>query len=187
MQEKDRENIALFRYGLIAPLLNGQVASRKDYLAEICSRVHQVPYWGPKEYTPKAVEEWLRLYRKEGFEGLKPKQRADKGQSRRIHWELQEKILTLREERQDLPVSMFYELLIEKGVIKKADFSYSTVHRLLKKHELTGRPKRSEPERKRFAHETVNIPWQTELNMSDIFLNIFFNFRQGIINFKDDD
>lgn len=162
MQEKDRENIALFRYGLIAPLLNGQVASRKDYLAEICSRVHQVPYWGPKEYTPKAVEEWLRFYRKEGFDGLKPKQRSDKGQSRRIPWELQEKILTLRQERQQLPVSMFYELLIEKGVIKKTDFSYSTVHRLLKKHELVGRPTRSEPERKRFAYETVNILWQTD-------------------------
>lgn len=162
MQEKDRENIALFRYGLIAPLLNNQVDCRKDYLEKICSQVHQVPYWGPKEYTPKAVEEWLRFYRKEGFEGLKPKPRSDKGQSRSIPPELQEQILMLRREKSGFPVSMFYDLLVQKGVIRKNDFSYSTVHRLLKKHDLAGREKRSEPERKRFAYETVNMLWQTD-------------------------
>lgn len=84
MQEKDRENIALFRFGLISPILNGQANRQKDYLAKICSQVHQVPYWGPKEYCPKTVEEWIRLYKREGFDGLKPKKRSDKGTSRII-------------------------------------------------------------------------------------------------------
>ena len=159
---KDRENIALFRYGLIAPLLNGQVNSRKDYLAEISSQVHQVPYWGPKEYTPKAIEEWLRIYRKEGFDGLKPKLRSDKGKSRSIPPELQESILELRREKRDLPVSLFYELLTHKAVIRKTDFSYATVYRLLKRHALAGKQQRSEPKRKRFAYETVNILWQAD-------------------------
>ena len=162
MQEKDRENIALFRYGLIAPLLNGQVNSRKDYLAEISSQVHQVPYWGPKEYTPKAIEEWLRIYRKEGFDGLKPKLRSDKGKSRSIPPELQESILELRREKRDLPVSLFYELLTHKAVIRKTDFSYATVYRLLKRHDLAGKQQRSEPKRKRLAYETVNILWQAD-------------------------
>lgn len=119
MQEKERESIALFRYGLIAPLLNQQVESKKDYLAEICSQVHQVPYYSPKEYNPKTVEEWLRLYKKEGFDVLKPRLRADRGLSRSIPLETQEAILELRQERKDLPVTMFFELLVEKGVIKK--------------------------------------------------------------------
>ena len=163
MQEKDRENIALFRYGLIAPLLNDQVESKQDYLAEVCSQIHQVPYWGPKEYTPKTVEEWLRLYKKEGFDVLKPKSRSDKGQSRSIPYELQEAILEQRQERRDLPVTMFYEVLVQKGVIKQCDFSYATVYRLLKKHELVGKQRRKEPERKRFAYETVNALWQTDV------------------------
>ena len=133
MQEKERESIALFRYGLIAPLLNEQVESKQDYLAEICSRVHQVPYYGPKEYTPKTITEWLRLYKKEGFDVLKPKLRADRGMSRSIPVELQEAIYELRQERRDLPVTMFYELLVQKALIKKCDFSYATVYRLLKK------------------------------------------------------
>ena len=164
MEEKDRENIALFRFGLISPLINGQADSQKDYLAEICSQVHQVPYWGPKEYSPKTVEEWIRLYRREGFDGLKPRKRADNGASRNIPLELQGKVLELREEQKYLPVSMFYEALIEKGIIKKCDFSYSTVYRFLKKHGLLGREKRKEPERKRFAYDTVNTLWQTDLS-----------------------
>ena len=28
MTEKDRENIALFRYGIIAPILNGKVSNQ---------------------------------------------------------------------------------------------------------------------------------------------------------------
>lgn len=162
MQEKDREKIALFRYGIIAPILNGQVESKQDYLAEICSQVHQVPYRGTREYKPKTIEEWLRIYGKEGFDGLKPKSRSDKGQARSIPAELKGSILELREQRRDLPVSMFYELLVQKGVIKVCDFSYSTVYRLLKKHELVGKEKRYEPERRRFAHDRVNILWQTD-------------------------
>ena len=162
MQDKDREAIALFRFGLIAPLLNQQVESKKDYLAEVCSQVHQVPYYGPREYSPKTLEEWLRLYKKEGFEGLKPSVRADKGLYRRIPQELQPKILELREKRRDLPASMFYDWLIEQGVMKRCDFSYSTVYRLLKKHNLLGKEKRKEPERKRFAYDTVNTLWQTD-------------------------
>lgn len=162
MHEKDREKIALFRYGIIAPILNGQVASKRDYLAEICSQTHQVPYRGTREYKPKTIEEWLRIYGKEGFDGLKPKSRSDKGQARSIPAELKGSILELREQRRDLPVSMFYELLVQKGVIKVCDFSYSTVYRLLKKHDLVGKEKRHEPERRRFAHDRVNILWQTD-------------------------
>lgn len=164
MQEKERESIALFRYGLIAPLLNQQVESKKDYLAEICSQVHQVPYYGPKEYNPKTIEEWLRLYKKEGFDVLKPRLRADRGLSRSIPLETQEAILELRQERKDLPVTMFFELLVEKGVIKKNDFSYATVYRLLKKNNLAGKTSRSEPERKRFAYETINTMWQVDVS-----------------------
>lgn len=43
MQEKDREKVALFRYGIIAPILNGQVAKQQEYLAEAAGKIHQVP------------------------------------------------------------------------------------------------------------------------------------------------
>ncbi len=162
MQEKERESIALFRYGLVAPLLNQQVSSKKDYLAEICSQVHQVPYYGAKQYNPKTVEEWMRIYQREGFEGLKPKQRSDRGKSRIIPAFQQEAILELRQKQQEMPVTIFYEELIKKGIIMRREFSYSTVYRFLKKHGLLGQQERKEPERKRFAYDTVNMLWQVD-------------------------
>ncbi len=73
MDEKEREKVALFRFGLIAPILQGQVTNIREYLAEVAERVHQVPYYGPKEYTPKTIECWVRDYRRGGLKGLNPK------------------------------------------------------------------------------------------------------------------
>jgi len=55
MDERDREQVALFRYGLIAPLLHGSIEDRTEYLAEISSKVYDVPYYGPMEYSPKTI------------------------------------------------------------------------------------------------------------------------------------
>ncbi|GAB6275384.1 MAG: hypothetical protein STSR0004_22510 [Peptococcaceae bacterium] len=59
---------------------------------------------------------------------------------------------------------MFYEQLIAKGIILPCDFSYATVYRFLKKHDLLGDRPRKEPERKRFAYDTVNTLWQGDLS-----------------------
>ena len=63
-----------------------------------------------------------------------------------------------------MPVSVFYEQLIEHGEIPKNEISYSTIIRLLKKHNLVGRQILATPERKRFSHEKVNALWQADLS-----------------------
>ncbi len=78
MDEKDREAIALFRYGLIASVLQGTVEDRTKYIAETAARIHNVPYYGPTEYSPKTIAPWISRYMREGFEGLKPRRRSDK-------------------------------------------------------------------------------------------------------------
>ena len=78
MDDPTRERIALFRYGLIAPLLHDQVG-RGKYVAEISAKQHEVPYYGVKEYKPKTILEWLLRYRRQGFDGLKPGRRSDRG------------------------------------------------------------------------------------------------------------
>lgn len=164
MDEKEREKVALFRFGLIAPILQGQVTNIREYLAEVADRVHQVPHYGLKEYAPKTIECWVRDHRREGFEGLKPKARSDRGQSRKISPELQERLLSLRKEQPGIPVSVFYDQLIAKGVILPCDFSYSSVYRFLKRQDLVRGEIRREPERKRFAYDTVNMLWQGDVS-----------------------
>ena len=160
MNDNDREQIALFRYGLIAPILNNQVKSQKEYLSKLCSQVHQVPYYGSREFAPKTVEMWVRAYRREGFNGLKPKSRSDKGKNRRLTPELKDKLLKKRSENMDLSVALFYDQLIVKGDILPGDISYSTLYRLFKREGLLGNEPLKEPDRKRFSCDTVNMLWQ---------------------------
>jgi hypothetical protein len=82
MHEKVREKLALLRYRLLAPVLNDQVSNQQEYFAQICSKVHEVPFYGPKEFTPKTLAGWLLSYRRFGFDGLKPKIRSDRGKPR---------------------------------------------------------------------------------------------------------
>jgi len=163
MNEKTREQVALFRYGLIAPLLNDQVIS-KEYFERLDGTVHSIPYYGERTIAKKTIQEWLRHYRNGGFEALKPKQRTDQGNSRRLSIEDQEHILSIRKKSPHMPVSVFYEQLIQSGEIKKSQISYSTINRLLKKHKLVSKEFLATPERKRFAHDTVNQLWQGDLS-----------------------
>lgn len=78
MNEKTREDIALFRYGLIAPLLNGQTAP-KEYFEQLEGKVHQIPYYGERTIAAKTIQEWHLHYRRHGFDALKPKRRSDRG------------------------------------------------------------------------------------------------------------
>ena len=164
MEEKDREQVALFRFGLLAPVLLGQAASQKEYLAEVAAKKHQVPYYGEKEFTPKTLSCWLLAYRREGFEGLKPKRRSDRGQPRKLTTEQEEDILALRQLERDMPASVFYDRLVDKGEILPMEVSYATVYRLLKKHGLIGKDRQKSPDRKRFAYDTVNTLWQGDMS-----------------------
>ena len=166
MNEKTREDIALFRYGLIAPLLNGQIES-KEYFEQLEGKIHQIPYYGERTIAAKTIQEWLLHYRRNGFDALKPKRRSDRGNSRRLSPDDKDHILDKRKESLHMPVSVFYEQLIKRGEITKNQVSYATINRLLKKHKLAGRNHISfhpEKERKRFAYDKVNVLWQADLS-----------------------
>lgn len=166
MNEKTREEIALFRYGLIAPLLNGHLEP-KEYFQQLEGKVHVIPYYGERKIAVKTIQEWLRHYKRNGFDALKPKARSDRGDSRRLSPDDKDHILEIRKESLYMPVSVFYEQLIQRGEINQNHVSYSTINRLLKKHKLAGRNHISfhpEKERKRFAYDKVNVLWQADLS-----------------------
>lgn len=164
MTEKDKEHIALFRYGLIAPMFTGTISSHKDYLDNISSKSHDVPHYGNRTYSRKTIMQWYRLYRKYGFDALKPKVRTDKGSSRSLSPESAKLILRLRRENIHLSVKLFHEWLIHQGHFNSSDCSYSTVYRLLKKHDLLKASSIDTSDRKRFAHVDINVLWQTDVS-----------------------
>ena len=122
---------------------------------------------GKGKIAAKTIKEWLLNYRRNGFEALKPKRRSDRGGSRSLSPEDKDHILAIRKKSLHMPVSVFYEQLIKRGEINKNQVSYATINRLLKKHKLSGKDHisfHSEKERKRFAHDKVNVLWQADLS-----------------------
>ena len=69
MDEKTKTELALFRFSLIAPLVNGSCEkSQKEYLEEICAKRYDVPGLGYREFSTATVKGWLSLYRRYGLE-----------------------------------------------------------------------------------------------------------------------
>jgi transposase InsO family protein len=87
MDPQDRRTeIALFRYTLILPVLRGEYEPRgKDHLRQqIAAGHYDIPYSTRRTVSVPTLARWERRYRKNGFEGLKPNPRGDRGRPRTI-------------------------------------------------------------------------------------------------------
>lgn len=169
MDEKQRNEMALFRFSLIAPLINGtETGSITDYLERICAREHQVPYQGLREFSPSTVRKWLLDYRRFGLEGLKRKPRNDKGLSRTLTSKMTQAIKEIKELHPHRTATSIYFALLSNGTLGNPPVSLSTVHRYIKRMEIPGD---STVERKRFCFEFAGDCWQTD-TLHGPYLNI---------------
>ena len=109
MDEQHREEIALFRFGVISDL----VCSRLEpgdmaRMIERKSRQQwQIPYSGRTRISPSTIRRWIRLYEQSGrrLDSLYPSTRSDRGRSRRVDEETILSLVRLRKEMPRLPVA----------------------------------------------------------------------------------
>jgi len=188
LDNEKREQIALQKFSLIAPVLNGQVDNQSEYFIEITSKAIDMPYYGMRKYSPKTLAGWLNDYRRSGIEALKPGFRSDRGKSRKIDEALLEKIREKRMQKPRINSSMLYEALVKDGVILPEKVSMATFYRFLAANpDLTAaKNPDEEQEVKRFAHQYINELWQTDL-MYGPYLKIGKTKKQTyLIAFIDD-
>jgi putative transposase len=165
LENATREAIALKRFSLISPVLNGQVDNQQEYFAELAGKPIDMPHYGMRNYSPKTLAGWLNDYRRSGIDGLKPGYRSDRGKSRKINDELVDKI---REKRAQMPrvnISILYEELVKDGVISPKHLSIATFYRFLAVNPELKTAENSDEvkEVKRFSHQFINELWQTDV------------------------
>jgi transposase InsO family protein len=160
MDDKKKKEIALFRYGLIAPVLTGNVNVHMKYFRELSQKEHEVPHCGKKNYRPETFKSWLKLYRRHGFDALMPKERADKGQSRKIHSQLQEDIKKALETVPVISGSALYRLLVCEGKIPVRGINEGTLRKFIKDNDLRQLP--IPKGRKKFEKEHINELWTAD-------------------------
>ncbi|MGI6448886.1 MAG: DDE-type integrase/transposase/recombinase [Desulfitobacteriia bacterium] len=165
MNDKAKEQLALFRFSLIAPLLNNTFSapSAKSYLETICAKIYDVPYYGKQEYSPSTVKGWLLLYRKHGLEGLYPASRNDKGQSRALSEHVKQFVKDAKTFCPERSAKSIYHELIAKGLISPGSVSLSTLQRFIQKNGLN-KVKVEPKDRRAFEMEFPNDCWQTDIS-----------------------
>jgi len=90
MKGEERESrarqIAAFRYGLIAELVNPYLNREelRALLRQKAGREHEMPFWGKRMLTVSCLRKWLAAYKKRGMEGLTPNPRRDAGSCRAL-------------------------------------------------------------------------------------------------------
>ena len=164
MDDKTRNAVALKKFSIIGPVLNGQVKNNTEYFKQVASSPIEMPYYGTRNYSYKTLESWLCDYNKRGLDGLIRGCRSDKGKSRKISTEIGEEILNRRKSNPKVPVSVLYEQMVSEGIIDPGNISRPTVYRYIEDLSLAGELKDDEnKESLRFSHEHVGDLWQGDV------------------------
>jgi len=163
--ESKAEKIALFRYGLIAPLVleslpHGEFTRRAQ---EIAARTYDIPYSRRTSVSLDSLRAWALRYRHGGFEALAPQPRRDRGRPRTLTPQIADLIERLkRENPHRTGVTLLRELALSSDH-KAPPLSASTLYRFLKQRGLTARQLLREPAHKKFEAQFSNQIWQSDL------------------------
>lgn len=158
MNDETREQIALFRYKLISPVLAESGREQNAYFRKQAQRQHNLPHYGVRGIAPSTMKSWLRRYRREGFSGLKPKARSDVGRPRRLSGEQVAAVAAKCKAYPHMSIRMLYQKLLQDEQLGDPPISYNSLVRIIKQDNLTPRPGRDDT-RKRYEMAAVNELW----------------------------
>jgi transposase InsO family protein len=131
--------MALFRFSVLGSLVSRAKLERgelKTILQDLAARDYNIPSSRNSRLSEKTIEAWYYAWRRDGIEGLTPKPRSDRGQSK-LAPEVQAAILTAKRENPRRSIRGIRRLLESRGTVAKDELSRSTIHRLLQAQGLS--------------------------------------------------
>jgi putative transposase len=166
MSEDRPTKVALFRFGVIAPLVCAQLepAEGRELKRAIGERAFTWPDGKMKRVARRTLSHWCWRYRNRGgFAGLVDGKRKDAGRCRAIPHAV---LLRAEELRQELPsrsVRQIISLLEQEGFKQATELAEATLNRQLKQKGLTReRLKQGAGDYQRFEKEIANAMWQSD-------------------------
>ncbi len=168
MEEKLAQQIALFRYGLIADLVRLEPGKRGIHsrLLEKAGQTYVIPGTSRTHVALTTLRDWVRHYRHGGFDALKPSTRTDVGHTRLIPPAVVDLLVTLKEDHPRWSVRAVIAKANECGLVPDSlALPLSTVHRLLARRGLMD-AEPAEPggkDRRRFAFEHAGELWMSDV------------------------
>ncbi|MBC7340802.1 MAG: DDE-type integrase/transposase/recombinase [Firmicutes bacterium] len=162
--EERRVEVALFRYGCIAELLQRKLprGEQARILERLANQEWEAPGGEKVRLSVSTLKSWLARYRKGGFEALKPKPREDRGRPRALDPALIERAAQLKRELPARSVPQVIRMLEASGAAAKGSLSRATLHRHLRALGLTRRQPGSRQVYQRFEREEPGELWQID-------------------------
>jgi putative transposase len=168
MDEGQKAEVAIFRFGVIHDFVSGVELSRGDrerLLREKCSRKWQIPFSEKTRLIRTTILRWVRMYQDGNGkpQALYPRGRCDQGKSRAMDEETACALVGLRKALPKAPVpslieEMYRRQLVTPGVI----LALTTLYRFLHREGLMNLTQRPAVDRRRFEAELPNDIWQSD-------------------------
>ena len=167
--EQGRKDVALFRYGVIADLLQRDVSSKErgELMRQKIARDWEMPGQDdPLRVAESTIRGWMRAYKAGNLEALKPRIRSDLGRSRVIPTALADLLCELKEEDRGRSVELCMRIAKESGRVPgDLVLRPSSVWRLFSARDLmVPRPEDAATEdRRRFAYAEAGQLWMSDV------------------------
>ena len=167
MEQQMKEQMAMFRFGVIATLVNRRNLSwgeREAIIKEITEKQWDIPGCGRSRIGRSTVLRWLDVYQKSGqnVESLQPRGRKDKGLCRCLDAESEQALLELRRQMPEATLPVLLIIARDRKILTPDIFvSPQSLYRLFHRHGVDRRPPTVE-DRRRFETELSNDMWQSD-------------------------
>lgn len=166
--DKQKMEIAIFRFGVISDLVTGTTLSygeKEKLLNEKSSRFYNIPYSKQKTIAKSTLRGWIQSYKKGGrrIETLMPKPRRDKGNYRSLDNNLCEELRKIRMANPELTVPMLLQKLkLNKVISMNETLNRTSIYRFFKNENLERENNQAE-DRRKFEAEFPNEIWQSDV------------------------
>lgn len=161
------QDIALARYAAVS-WVEAQLSGGGTLRAVLKQAAQRA--WNGRFFNWMTLERYYYNWRAGGFESLKTKKRSDRGQTKSLSSEVQERLVALRSAYPRLTVTGLIRQLIEEGLLTGGQYSASSIYRYL---DQMGMDRRSIKARggdtaasgptKAFEFALANALWMTDM------------------------
>jgi transposase InsO family protein len=165
MPEDEGLKKALFRYQVISPLLAMDIprGEKMRIYQELAAKEWVTPEGKSIKISIETIRHWIRCYQKEGFEGLKDRERSLRGG--RLPEEAIIKACQLKQQVPERSIDKIIRIMEEMGFVEQRLIRRSTLHRYLRRHGLSARRLKA-PDKQdlaRWQADYANDLWQSDM------------------------
>jgi transposase InsO family protein len=166
MDKQTAERVALFRFGVIAALVDRHLSrgERERILEQIVASSWQIPGSTRTSIARATVEKWLGRYLRSGanIESLAPQIRSDKGSCRSMDGESEAALVALKREFPNYSLQALLQVARQRNIVdSRFRASKQSIYRMFARHGVNVTTPVA-VDRRKFEAELPNDLWQSD-------------------------